>query len=91
VLTQIRQDSSDAVGAARGVGVLVAQNPAHAGESLFAELTRSLILAQALQVTVADSSSDQPAMRTRQKLAAVTNQQTAEIRRVFEGLLRRFA
>ena len=46
VLTQIRQDSSDAVGGARGVGVLVAQNPAHAGKSLLAELTRPLILAQ---------------------------------------------
>ena len=38
VLTQVRQDSGEVVGRAQGLGVVVAQDSAHAGEGVFAEL-----------------------------------------------------
>lgn len=46
MLTQIRQDSCAVTGREPGVGVVVAQDPTHAGQRILAELTSRLIVPQ---------------------------------------------
>jgi hypothetical protein len=46
VLTHMREDSGEVVGRAQDVGVVVAQDPALAGEGVLGELAGALVLAQ---------------------------------------------
>jgi hypothetical protein len=46
VLTQTRPDSGETVGQEQGVGVVLAQHPAHASQGVLAELATPLIMPQ---------------------------------------------